>query len=295
MRKQIVAQLQRRGIRARESGISNEIKACCPFCQLRGKMTPDLSYALGVNIKSQKGHCFRCGWRSRDNALKQLKIFVDAGEKEKTLSKPKIQPPEDFEPLDQSSQDEWMQLAYAYVFDRGLSKEQIERYQIGLCLMGKFRGRIVFPVFHMQELLGFTGRTLVPGREPKWLHSTGLQAPFSARWGRKEEIVLVEGVFDALKVERFLGHHVDVIALLGTHLSEEREKWIKRYPIITLWFDPDRAGASAAIETAERLLDMGKEVLITMSGSDPADLNQEGIEGAFRQRRSWSRDEGLQL
>ena len=71
----VLAELRTKGYRVRHHGFQpDEILVCCPFCLLRGK-TPDNDYNLGINVKKNIGHCFRCEWRSRE-ALEALRSLT---------------------------------------------------------------------------------------------------------------------------------------------------------------------------------------------------------------------------
>lgn len=208
-----------------------------------------------------------------------------------TKAKPEEKPdavklPEDFELLTEAG-DEWMRRAWSYVVNRGVSNEQIHQHGIGLSLMGRYRARVLFPITQKSRLLGFSGRTLT-NIEPKWLHSTGLRSVYPALAIGRPDLVLVEGIFDALVVERYLGQLTDVIALLGTHLSEEKLKWVDSYERITLWLDPDKAGIKATHTIANELTEEGKKVFYVASQKEPADLSAIDLYKAYRGRERWN-------
>lgn len=288
-----LTELRRKGYQARQSSQSGEIWLQCPFCVLRGK-TPDREYKLGLNIRKNVGHCFRCGYKSR-HVLQDLKIAVfEAGEEEsKEITVPKL--PEDFELIDTTGSDYWMKKALRYLLERGMSKDQIRYYRVGLSLVGRFRSRVVFPIYKEKKLVGYTGRTITSDGQPKWLHSANLKAVFPAAFGRFEHTVISEGVFDSLAVTRAVGTMTDSQAILGTHLSDDKMKLLDNYREFTVWFDPDIAGGQGAVEVAERLVESGKRVYVVASRKEPADLSQEEIIQAYQSRVLWSFGEGMNL
>ncbi len=294
MRDIVVASLRSKGYKVHLSGIQNECNLCCPFCILRGK-TEDTEYKLGLNTSKGWANCFRCHWKSR-NALEQLDVALSSpGFTEKVELAEPVELPEDFELLQEHSKDEWMQRAYQYVLDRGISKEQIQKHCVGLSLTGKYRARVLFPIWQRRTLLGFSGRVLTD-QKPKWLHSVHLTAPYPvATQGRKKEIVLVEGICDALVVGRWLGDQVNAMSLLGTHLTEEKLKWLRFYDQVSIWFDPDTAGRTAVMEVAPLLQELGKQVRIIHSMKDPSDLQRDDIVQVFQNRQKWSEKEGTRL
>ena len=130
-----------------------------------------------------------------------------------------------------------------------------------------FRDRIMFPIFsHSGECVGFGGRIIDQG-QPKYLNSPE-SAVFSkgrtfyglyenAKFIRsQDEVVVVEGYMDLLAL--FQAGFKNVVATLGTALTESHAKLIKRYTrnVIVL-FDGDAAGQSAAQRSLPILLSQG--------------------------------------
>lgn len=280
----MLRQLSRRGIHGVVSG--GEIRIHCPFCMLRGKSKDD-QLSCSINYRRGMGYCFRCHWKSR-KALEELKVanVVGGVAIEDPVTDVPVVLPEDFEPL-HSKGDEWMQKAWQYAMGRGLSEEQVHRHQVGLSLIGRSRARVVFPIYRKKQLLGFSGRTLVDA-EPKWLHSPGLRSVYPARYGfNKTTVIIVEGIVDALVVERWVPG-ADVLALLGTHLSEQKMQWLDSYSNIVLWLDPDLPGRKATVTIAPQLEDYGKRVMVVQSEKDPADLTEQEIHAALSKWQRWS-------
>lgn len=130
-----------------------------------------------------------------------------------------------------------------------------------------FRDRIIFPIFsHSGESVGFGGRVIDQG-QPKYLNSPE-SAVFSkgrifyglyenAKFIRSlDEVIIVEGYMDLLAL--FQAGFKNVVATLGTALTESHAKLIKRYSrnVIVL-FDGDSAGQSAAQRSLPILLSQG--------------------------------------
>ncbi|MEQ1875734.1 MAG: DNA primase [Bdellovibrionia bacterium] len=127
-----------------------------------------------------------------------------------------------------------------------------------------FRNRFIFPIISpLGEALGFGGRVLDDG-QPKYLNSSespvfskgrvfyGLNE--SSKYIRAEDsVIVVEGYMDFLAL--FQAGVRNVVATLGTALTEEHAKLLKRYTrnVIVL-FDGDAAGQSAADRSLPILL-----------------------------------------
>lgn len=145
----------------------------------------------------------------------------------------------------------------------------------------RFRNRLVFPIHDLSSrVVGFGGRLLGPG-EPKYLNSAespvfskgrllyGLHlAKQAAR--RDERMLVVEGFFDVM---RLVGAGIEsVVAPMGTALTEEQAKLIRRYTErVYLLYDSDKAGLKATFRSGDELLAQGASVqVVTLpEGEDP--------------------------
>ena len=145
----------------------------------------------------------------------------------------------------------------------------------------RFRGRLIFPIYDVSNrVVGFGGRLLGPG-EPKYLNSP--ESPifskgkllYGLNWAkqaarRDERMLVVEGYFDAV---RLIGAGVEsVVAPMGTALTEEQAKLIRRYTDrVYLLYDSDKAGLKATFRSGDELLRQGASVqVVTLpEGDDP--------------------------
>ena len=145
----------------------------------------------------------------------------------------------------------------------------------------RFRGRLMFPIYDVSSrIVGFGGRLLGPG-EPKYLNS-GESTIFSKgrllyglNWARQaarrdERMLVVEGYFDVL---RLIDAGIEsVVAPMGTALTEEQAKLIRRYTDrVFLLYDSDKAGLKATFRSGDELLRQGAAVqVVTLpEGEDP--------------------------
>ena len=144
-----------------------------------------------------------------------------------------------------------------------------------------FRGRLIFPIYVAgNRVAGFGGRLLGPG-EPKFLNSAESPAFSKGRllyglnWAklaarRDERMLVVEGYFD---VVRLIGAGIEsVVAPMGTALTEEQAKLVRRYTThVFLLYDSDKAGLKATFRSGDELLRQGASVqVVTLpDGEDP--------------------------
>jgi len=222
--------------------------------------------------------------------------------------------------------------ARRYLEGRGVSRASMDEFRIGLAdaggqqlarrlekfgaalleesgLVGKresggfydrFRGRLIFPIHNESgKVIGFGGRALRAGDEPKYLNSpeTKLYKKSSVLYNlhrakidarKNNRMILVEGYMDVIGVYSS-GIH-EVVASSGTALGIEQVRSIKRQISqqsagagqIVLNFDPDPAGARSTEKYISTLLAEGLrvKVLEIPGGLDPDEyIQQNGADG----------------
>ncbi len=161
----------------------------------------------------------------------------------------------------------------------------------------RFRGRLMFPIHNESgKVIGFGGRALRPGEEPKYLNSpeTALYRKSYVLYNlhrakdamRKSDYsVLVEGYMDVIGVYSAGVHNV--VASCGTSLTNTQVRALKRHSErIVVNFDPDTAGANAAEKSFKMLLDEGLRVRVLELGGDldPDEYVKASGADAYRQR-----------
>jgi DNA primase len=168
----------------------------------------------------------------------------------------------------------------------------------------KFRGRLMFPIIDTQErIVGFGGRLLVPAENaPKYLNSpeTPVFSKSKVLYGLNRARKAIEKADRTLVVEGYLDviacHQAgieNVVAPLGTSLTEEHVRLIRRYTRnVVLSFDADEAGVRAALRAAEMFrsvrdivgsaVEGSLRILALPPGEDPDSLLQKAGAPAFR-------------
>lgn len=179
------------------------------------------------------------------------------------------------------------QLARAFEKE-GFTAEQMEasglvlKRQEGTGFFDRFRNRLMFPIQDEQgRIIGFGGRALAEGQEPKYLNSSDSpiyhkkrvlfnlhRAKESAR--KTGRAVLVEGYMDVIGV---WGAGVrEVVASCGTALVSDQVRVLRRHAErIVVNFDPDQAGVTATERSIQLLLEEGVRVRVLEleGGLDP--------------------------
>lgn len=217
-------------------------------------------------------------------------------------------------------------IAIEYLHNRGLADQTIEQFHLGYAalawdglvqhltrkgadlkvaeqaglivrgdrgLYDRFRHRIVFPIFDIQErVIGFGGRALGDD-QPKYLNSpeTPLFSKTHSLYGlnlarkaisEKGFALIVEGYMDMITAHQ--AGFTNCVATLGTALTLEHIKVLSRYTQkIALAYDADSAGMAAALRGAAMFDEAGCDVRIVRlpGGDDPDSLIREGRVSEF--------------
>lgn len=158
----------------------------------------------------------------------------------------------------------------------------------------RFRGRLMIPIYDsFGRIVGFGGRALKKGDEPKYLNSpdSPIYKKSEILYGfnfakdaikKHKKAILVEGYFDVM-----MAHQAgtgNVVATSGTALSIKQVKLLKRFTQdFVFCFDTDSAGVEAAkrgFELAQNE-DVNVHVCALPGAKDPADYIKEDS-------KSWS-------
>lgn len=156
----------------------------------------------------------------------------------------------------------------------------------------RFRNRVMFPIFDYRgNVIGFGGRVL-DSSLPKYLNSPesvifnkrfnlyGLN--FAKKSIKEETLILVEGYMDLISLYEY--GIENVVATLGTALTNEQSKLIKRYAsTVIISYDSDDAGVKATLRAIDILRgqDINVKILNLRDCKDPDDFikkyKQEGF------------------
>ncbi len=168
--------------------------------------------------------------------------------------------------------------------------------EVGLLVAGegdreartRFRGRVMFPIRDESgRYVGFGGRAM-GDEQPKYLNSPEsvifqkrriLYGLYTAKQAmrRNRRAIIVEGYLDAIRLT--LAGLEDVVAPLGTALTEEQARLLVRYaPEVFLVYDSDEPGQKATFRSGLELLRMRAAVrIVTLpAGEDPDSFVRSG-------------------
>lgn len=157
----------------------------------------------------------------------------------------------------------------------------------------RYRSRIMVPIHDIHgNIIGLGGRIFQgTGEEAKYLNSpeTSIYSKSNHLFGlyfskehiqEKKAALLVEGYFDMIMP--FQAGHSNIVASLGTSLTENQARLLRRYTDrVILFYDPDAAGKTAVMRALPILLKEGFTVNVTLlpQGLDPdAYIRERGAE-----------------
>jgi hypothetical protein len=194
---------------------SGWIELNCPYCG------DDPSAHLGVNLKSKRTNCWRCGhkgsilelvkgwekcsWGDAEGIIKQFRLGVlpvaePFSPAKKIVQKEFHLPPE---AVSQFLDHHWW-----FLKNKGFDPEEIiSRYSLQACWeMGEFKFRIIIPIYQDKLLVNYSGRAVIDGMVPKYKHCHNDQAVIPAKrclYGIdevKDKAVVVEGPMDVWRM-----------------------------------------------------------------------------------------------
>lgn len=155
---------------------------------------------------------------------------------------------------------------YEYLKCEGFSDDVIiasglvKRQEDG-SIVERYRNRIIFPIINEDnKVVAFGGRVIDDNIKPKYINSPetiiyskgkNLYGIHRAKNYAEDGLILVEGYIDVIILNQ-VGIK-NVVALLGTAITDEQIKIIKRYTNkVIIAFDSDLAGTKAALITQEK-------------------------------------------
>lgn len=213
---------------------SGQISVDCPVCSydIKGLSKTDGKGNLEINYINHVFKCWSCSethdthghlgklidkfGSKKDKKMYKL-IRPDKFEKKEKLYKKLVLPKEykKFEEINSLHLPK--KEAINYLNSRGITKEMIDKYQIGICMDGEYGGRIIIPSFDKKGVLNFfVSRSWNPKSKLKYKNPEAAKDFLifnESLIDFKKDIYIVEGVFDSF----FLNNS---IALLGKYIND---------------------------------------------------------------------------
>ncbi len=252
----------------------------CPFCNHR---KPKLEINLNTNDKGENPwECWVCETKGRTikSLLKQLKIsgpqaqevlqYIKKGEEVEYQVVKLVELPKEFQPLYSAPTTSFSaNIARKYLYDRGITDNDILKYNIGYCIAGEFSDRIIIPSYDQNNQLNFYvarsfNRSYAKYKNPEASKDIIV---FENLINWNQPIIICEGVFDAMAIRR------NAIPILGKNISKSLLKKIVSSKVKEIYIALDRDALKKAVKFCEQFISMGKKVyLVDMDEKDPSEM-----------------------
>src|SRR5262245_40123435 len=265
---ELVRALEAVGVAFRAVTGTNEILLSCPLCFKENHFY--------INVIKRVGYCQRCkeamnyrrlctvfrlpatnghGFMSQAPSMNELKalhesIFGRVKEAYKPDDFPTCELPMGILPA-------WrVPHAIKYLYQRGIPMRDIQRFDLKYAAYGPYMGRVLFPLWWNDQLVGFQARS-IRDMKPKYVFPKGIPASKILYPQQNLEIgrcVITEGVIPAILYQG--------LATFGKRLSEDQLRVLMRAKHILLiilawdgdaWYSESPAQDAPALETWERL------------------------------------------
>ena len=245
---------------------------------------------LQINIVTGKWHCWvsNAGGHNlfqlfkKVNAtqeqFRELRGIVDETsygyESKEVRKKGKVELPKEFLSLVYKHPSPVYKHAISYLQKRGITYEDILKYNIGYCDQGLYTNRVIIPSYSEDGQLNFfVGRDIFESKM-KYRNSPTPKdvVGFELFINWDEPIVLCEGPFDAIAIKR------NAIPLFGkTILSNLKRKIIKK-KVKQVYISLDRDAILDSIKMVEDFMKNDIDVyFVNLPEKDPSDLGFENV------------------
>ena len=244
---------------------------------------------LQINIQNGNWHCWvsNNGGRNLFQLLKkvgaskehfdELSEYVDdvpRYNKSKDTEKESVELPKEFKPLWNGGDSIVKRHALSYLYKRGITDNDILRYNIGYCDNGLYGNRIIIPSYNSDSSLNFfVGRDFYDSKL-KYRNSPTSKdiIGFNLFINWDEPIILCEGVFDAMSFKR------NAIPLFGKTVMSQLHKKIIESKVKLIYLSLDSDAIDDSITITENFINNGIEVrMMKLEEKDPNDIGFEKL------------------
>jgi hypothetical protein len=228
---------------------NNEIRVDCPFCRMK-RYKEDTDHKLYINPIKDVYHCFKCDSAGLASELIPQIVSIETFVDETITNEPKeIEPFPVSTPLNMLDTNHESKL---YLDSRGYSFLR-DSSEIFFCpdyckKLYSFGPRIVFPIYQYGVYKGFQCRAINNTYMPKYVFSGGIKKAtilynFDQAIMQSEYVVIVEGIFDALKD---MEH---AVAIFGKSISEYQKRLLTlgNFKKVMIFLDKDALPESTSL------------------------------------------------
>jgi len=244
---------------------------------------------LQINIQNQNWHCWVSNVGGRNlfqlfkkvgasyeyyEELKELVGDIPKYKKNTDVSKEVVQLPKEYKPLWNGGDSIVKRHALSYLYKRGITDEDILKYDIGYCDSGLYSNRIIIPSYDSDGQLNFfVGRDFYNSKL-KYRNSPTSKdiIGFDLFINWDEPIILCEGVFDAMAFKR------NAVPLFGKTVMKSLQKKIIDFGVKTIYLALDNDAIGDAVKISENFINNGIEVrMMKFEEKDPSETGFEKL------------------
>lgn len=256
----------------------------CPFCKHHKPK-------LEIDPKTGFYHCWTCQpatkGRNLVSLLKKLhassaqisemrSYFPDGKGDVDDKSYAPVQLPKEFIPLAQKSSKLPYRQAKAYLDRRGITEEDILKYNIGYCETGKYANSVIIPSYDRNGRINyFISRSFEkdPARKynaPSCNKNELIGFEYFINW--RVPVILCEGIFDAIALRR------NAVPLFGKTIPKALMMKLVESDVKTVYLALDNDALKEALKYSVDLLNLGKDVyLVELEDKDPSEIGFENM------------------
>lgn len=224
----------------------DEYSMACPYC---GDAKTHTHFF--INVRKKVFHCFLC---SESGSLRKLMHDQAALMATAQVRYSPIQPKEQVAPVEKTEFECFRPLAdrspesdvplrakaLEYLHNRGITDIEIFMYNIRYAATGRYAGRVIIPIREAGATVCFSARAFVPGIEPKYLFPRRGETLLSTSESIfnydsleaaaliPQTIVITEGIYDAIAVERMRREGVVGVSTLSKTISNLQARKLSR-------------------------------------------------------------------
>lgn len=162
-----------------------------------------------------------------------------------------------------------------YLKQRGITFEDVIKYQIGFCDEGDYSERIIIPSYDANGNMNFfVARSFDPEVRLKYKYPKASRdiIPFEMMINWEVPIVLCEGVFDMIAIKR------NCIPLLGKSITPNLMKKIISSHVKKIYIAMDNDALKASLKHCETFIANGlKTFLVELPEKDPSEMGFEAF------------------
>lgn len=264
----------------------DELTCSCPFDEnhKRGDSRPSFGISLSKGVFS----CLACGESGTLITLAMKRLGLSYFEAHRAIyrdmtmedairlmggHKEEIGDKDGVVPI-QADIDRWSRGDRDYWYGRGFNDETIGKWHLGYDAR---ENRVVVPVYHNRELVGWSKRAVDNVTKPKWRHSKSMKRNrilFGMDNFKEDSCILVEAPLSVIMLDQY--GIKNSLASFGASLSDEQAIVLRNnYNKILIFYDPDEAGEKGTMRATKKLSPFMEVFVVQPTRDDPAAMSRE--------------------